>query len=67
MCVDLEDLATAKGESDEHMDDPLSSLDLDAYIVQHLRSIHGNDPAGFEALCTSLNPSQIQTVRAMFC
>ena len=64
--ADLEDIMSGSGEKDEHSDDPLSHLDLDDYIVQHLRSIHTSDPAGFEGLCASLTTSQLQTVKAMF-
>jgi len=57
---------SAPGDKDEHSDDPLSHLDLDGYIAQHLRTIHTSDPAGFEGLCASLTSHQLQTVKAMF-
>ncbi len=64
--ADLEDIMSAPGDKDEHSDDPLSHLDLDGYIAQHLRTIHTSDPAGFEGLCASLTSNQLQTVKAMF-
>ncbi len=64
--ADLEDIMSAPGDKDEHSDDPLSHLDLDGYIAQHLRTIHTSDPAGFEGLCASLTSHQLQTVKAMF-
>ncbi|KAL0051329.1 hypothetical protein WJX82_005781 [Trebouxia sp. C0006] len=64
--LDLEDIMSAPGDKDEHSDDPLSHLDLDGYIAQHLRTIHTSDPAGFEGLCASLTMHQLQTVKAMF-
>ena len=64
-CSDLDDLANADGEVDEHKDDPMSHIDMEAYIVQQLRSLHSSDRAGFESLCVALNPIQLQTIKGM--
>lgn len=64
-CADLNDLANADGDMDEHKDDPLSILDIEGYIIQQLRSLHNIDKAGFEGLCTALNDTQLQTIKSM--
>lgn len=63
--ADLNDLANADGDMDEHKDDPMSILDIEGYIVQQLRSLHNTDKAGFEGLCTALNATQLQTIKSM--
>lgn len=63
--LDLEELTSADGEADEHKDDPMSHVDLEAYIVQQLRNLHSNDRPGFESLCAALNSVQLQTIKSM--
>ena len=63
--ADLEDLTSADGEIDEHIDDPMSHVDIEEYVVQQLRNLHSNDRAGFESLCAALNSVQLQTVKSM--
>ena len=50
---------------DEHKDDPMCNMNIEAYIVQQLRSLHSIDRAGFEGLCTALTATQLQTIKAM--
>lgn len=64
-CADLNELANADGDMDEHKDDPMSVLNMEGYIVQQLRSLHNIDKAGFEGLCTALNAIQLQTIKSM--
>ena len=64
-CADLNDLANADGDMDEHKDDPMSHMNIEAYVVQQLRSLHSSDRAGFEGLCTALNATQLQTIKSM--
>ncbi|KAL3142974.1 hypothetical protein ABBQ38_003256 [Trebouxia sp. C0009 RCD-2024] len=63
--LDLDDLANADGDLDEHKDDPMSHMDMEAYIVQQLSSLHSSDRAGFESLCIAMNPAQLQTIQSM--
>lgn len=65
MTADLNDLANADGDMDEHEADPMCNMDIEAYIVQQLRCLHTTDRVGFEGLCTALNATQLQTIKAM--
>lgn len=64
-CSDLDDLANADGDVDEHKDDPMSHMDIEGYIVEQLRTLHSSDRAGFESLCSVLNASQLQTIQSL--
>lgn len=64
-CADLDELANADGDMDEHRNDPMAQLNVEAYIVQQLRSLHSADSAGFEGLCTALSAAQLQTVKTV--
>ena len=50
----------------ELQNDPLSKLDLAAFVGEQLRSIYQNDESFFNHCCSKLGPAQLAVVKQCF-
>lgn len=50
----------------ELQNDPLSKLDLAAFVGEQLRSIYQNDESFFNLCCSNLGPAQLAAVKQCF-